>query len=114
MADSEYIQIQNKAWNLVEQVYESDAEEDKPTIYEALKLLASLEVYAEVHNVLLCQQAKTLYGIAICLIYLDDSLDALKYLDELENLQPTFLTPKKDELKYYQKLGRELKREYFG
>ena len=64
-------------------------------------------------NVVLYQQAKTLLGIAMCLVFLDDSVDALKVFDELESLTPSFLTPRKDELKRLQKLGREFKAECF-
>ncbi len=112
MGKSEYIKIQDEAWDLIELFTDT---ENKSHALEALKKLSALKLAVD-HgkNVLLYQQAKTLLGIAMCLVYLDDSLDALKVFDELERLTPSFLTPRKDELRRIQKIGREFKKDCFG
>ena len=111
MEKSEYIKIQDEAWNLIELFTNT---ENKSHALEALKKLSALKLSVD-HgkNVLLYQQAKTLLGIAMCLAYLEDSADSLKVLEELESLKPSFLTPRKDELRRIQKLGREFKAECF-
>lgn len=111
MEKSEYIQIQDEAWELIESYTDT---ENKTYAVEALKKLSVLKIAVDNgKNVLLYQQAKTLLGIAMCLVFLDDSVDALKVFDELESLTPSFLTPRKDELKRLKKLGREFKAECF-
>lgn len=114
MEKSEYIKIQEKAWEFIERISD-DASECKSLALEALKMLSSLKIAVDDgKNVLLYQQAKTLLGIAVCLVTLDDSLDALKILDELERLEPSLLTPCKDKLNRLKAAGRELRKEVFG
>lgn len=115
MERSDYIRTQDDAWRKINKAIDDNDDVDKPLVYEALKQLTALKISVdEGRNVLLYQHAKTLLGIAMCLCCLDDDLDALKVLDELEHLTPSFITPRKDELKRLKNLGRELKKEHFG
>lgn len=114
MENSEYIKRQDQAWDMLENLSD-DEHIYKSQALKALKILAALDLSVDNgYSVLLYQHAKTLLGIAICLYYLEDTLDAIKVLDKLDRLKPSIITPCKNILKHYQTTGKELRRKIIG
>lgn len=114
MEKADYIKIQDEAWKIIDNLPDNE-EKYKSHVLEALKMFSTLDIFEGNGNfVFLYQHAKTLLGESLCLYLLSDTLDAIKVLDRLERLQPTFMTPCKDELKRIQTVGRDLRREILG